>query len=163
MRSGESGVGVRLRLAVCGAALLIAVSGCTDKSSDSAPPSGAGASEVAAASAPPWNEPAKYSFVLDRQCNRGPSAGRYQVAVQDGEVVKADRIDGRTAEGEEEIEVPSLSGLLDLAQTAADDGGEVTTKFDPADGHPVAVSFNVSDEGADAASCFLISDYRPGA
>ena len=153
---------MRLRLAVCGAALLIAVGGCTDKSSDSAPPGGAAASEVAVASAPPWVEPAAYSFVLDRQCNRGPSVGRYRVAVENGEVVKADRIDGRTAAGEEEIEVPSLSALLDLAQTAADDGGEVTTKFDPADGHPVAVSFNVSDEGTDSASCFLISEYHPG-
>jgi hypothetical protein len=99
--------------------------------------------------------------VLERRCNRGPSIGRYRVTVVDGEVVKADRMDGRAASGGEEIEVPSLRGLLDLAQTAADDGGEVTTKFDAADGHPVEVSFNVSDEGADGASCFIISDYKP--
>jgi hypothetical protein len=152
---------VRLRLVVCGAALLALVSGCTSGSSQPGPAPAAGASEVAAGSAPPWHEPAKYGFVLERQCNRGPSMGRYQVEVENGEVVKADRIDGRTAAGEEEIDVPSLSGLLDLAQTAADDGGEVTTKFDAADGHPTAVSFNVSDDATDGASCFLISDYRP--
>jgi hypothetical protein len=121
----------------------------------------ASASEAVAASAPPWTEPAKYRFVLERQCNRGPSMGRYRVTVENGKVVQADRIDGRTAAGEEEIDVPSLGELLDLARTAADDGGEVTTKFDAADGHPIVVSFNVSDQGVDGASCFLVSEYRP--
>jgi Family of unknown function (DUF6174) len=160
---GEGEVIVRLRLVVGGLVLLGLVSGCTAKSATPAPSAAASASEVAAASAPPWTEPAKYGFVLDRQCNRGPSMGRYRVAVENGQVVKADRIDGRTAEGEEEIEVPSLAQLLDLAQTAADDGGEVTTKFDAADGHPVAVSFNVSDQDADGAACFTVSDYQPAA
>jgi hypothetical protein len=150
---------VRLRLAVCGAAMLALVSACTSTPSASTPT--AAASEVVAASAPPWTEPAKYGFVLERQCNGGPSLGRYQVAVENGQVVQADRIDGRTAAGEEEIDVPSLGELLDLAQTAADDGGEVTTKFDATDGHPIAVSFNVSDEGADGASCFTITGYKP--
>lgn len=150
---------MRLRLALCGAALLAVGSACTSTSPSPSP--SASASEVAAASAPPWTEPANYRFVLERQCNRGPSIGRYRVTVENGAVVKADRIDGRTASGEEEIDVPSLSGLLELAQTAADDGGEVTTKFDATDGHPIAVSFNVSDEGADGASCFVITEYQP--
>ena len=148
---------MRFRLAVCAAALLAVVGACT--STPAAP--GPAASAVAAASAPPWTEPAKYGFVLERQCDDGPSMGRYQVSVANGAVVKADRIDGHTASGEEEIDVPSLRELLDLAQTAADDGGEVITTFDAADGHPVTVSFSVSDENADAASCFKVSDYRP--
>jgi hypothetical protein len=152
---------VRLRVAVCGVALLALMSACTSTPPASTPT--AAASEVAAASAPPWTEPAKYGFVLERQCNRGPSVGRYRVAVENGQVVKADRIDGRTATGEEEIDVPSLGELLDLAQTAADDGGEVTTKFDPTDGHPIAVSFNMSAEGVDGASCFTITEYQPAA
>ena len=150
---------MRLRLAVCGAAMLALLSACTSTSPAPAPT--AAASEVVAASAPPWTEPAKYGFVLERQCNRGPSMGRYQVTVENGQVVRADRIDGRTAAGEEEIDVPTLAELLNLAQTAADDGGEVSTKYDATDGHPLAVSFNVSDQGADGSSCFTITEYKP--
>jgi len=151
---------VRFRLAVCAAVLLALVSACTSTPATPEPAASA-ASVVAAASAPPWTEPAKYDFVLERQCDGGPSMGRYQVSVANGAVVKADRIDGHTASGEEEIDVPSLRELLDLAQTAADDGGEVITTFDAADGHPVTVSFSVSDDDADAASCFKVSDYKP--
>ena len=150
---------MRLKLALCGVALVLSISACTSSHADSHSGASATAGASGAASPPAWTEPAKYGFVLERQCNRGPSMGRYRVAVENGKVVTAERIDGKTAVGEEEIEVPSLSGLLDLAQTAADDGGEVTTSRDPVDGHPTAVSFNVSDEGTDGASCFLVSDY----
>jgi uncharacterized protein DUF6174 len=149
---------VRFKLALCGVALVLSVGACTS-SPDESRAAASTAPGASGASPPAWTEPAKYGFVLERQCNRGPSMGRYRVAVENGKVVTADRIDGKTAAGEEEIEVPSLSGLLDLAQTAADDGGEVSTTRDPADGHPTAVSFNVSDEGVDGASCFLISEY----
>jgi len=57
----------------------------------------------------------------------------------------------------QKIEHPTLRGLLDLVQTAADDGGEVTESFDAADGHPVKVSFDVSGDGE--AECFAVSDY----
>jgi hypothetical protein len=178
---------VRLRLALCGAGLLAVLSACTStpaatppassaappvssatpaalppgSATPAVPPASSAASEVPAVSAPPWTEPARYGFVLDRRCDGGPSMGRYRVSVKNGKVVRADRIDGRTAAGEEEIDVPSLAELLTLAQTAADDGGEVTTKFDATDGHPIAVSFNVSGEGTDGASCFTITEYRP--
>ena len=146
---------MRFKLALYGVALMVSVSACTSSPADS-PSAAPGASTVA--SPPAWTEPAKYGFVLERRCDRGPSLGRYRVAVENGEVVTADRIDGETAAGEEEIEVQTLSGLLALAEAAAEDGGEVSTSRDPADGHPTAVSFNVSDEG-DGAACFVISDY----
>ncbi|GAA3336613.1 hypothetical protein GCM10020358_09880 [Amorphoplanes nipponensis] len=41
----------------------------------------------------------------------------------------------------------------------------MTVKADPADGHPVEVSFDVSDgsepAGGEAATCFVISEYAP--
>jgi hypothetical protein len=42
----------------------------------------------------------------------------------------------------------------------------MTVKADPVDGHPVAVTFDVSDgsepeAGGEGATCFLISDYAP--
>ena len=121
---------------------------------------------AAPASAPAWTEPADYTFVADRQCQGGPSLGKYRVTVAGGEVTNVERIDGKTASGEEEIEVPTLAGILELAQTAADDGGATTVKADPADGHPVAVTFDVSDgsepeAGGEGATCFTISEYAP--
>jgi hypothetical protein len=157
---------VRVGLALCGVALVMAVSGCTSSpaASQAAGASGGASAGIApGGSAPAWTEPAKYGFVLDRQCGSGPSLGRYRVAVAGGQVVTADRIDGKTAAGEEEIDVPTLGEMLDLAQTAADDGGEVSTTVDPADGHPITVSIDVSGGGAGGHTCFTISDYAPAA
>ena len=148
---------MRYARALCGIALVAALTGCTDDEPAAAPPT-----FVAPASAPAWSEPADYTFVADRQCEGGPSLGRYRVTVAGGEVARAERIDGKTASGEEEIEVPTLGGILDLAQTAADDGGSMTVQADPADGHPVRISFDVSEPGeGGGATCFLISDYAP--
>jgi hypothetical protein len=152
---------VRYARALCGIALVAALAGCTDDEPAAAPPT-----SVAPASVPAWTEPADYAFVADRQCEGGPSLGKYRVTVTAGEVAGVERIDGKTASGEEEIEVPSLGGLLELAQTAADDGGAMTVKADPADGHPVAVTFDVSDgtdpaAGGEGPTCFVISDYAP--
>ena len=147
---------MRYARALCGFALVAALAGCTDGEPAAAPPT-----FVAPASAPAWSEPADYAFVVERQCEGGPALGRYRVTVAAREVTAVERIDGKTASGEEEIEVPSLGGLLELAQTAADDGGAMTVKADPADGHPVAVSFDLSEGGEQAANCFVITEYAP--
>ena len=150
---------MRYARALCGIAFLAALAGCSDDEPAAAPPSFVA---PASASPPAWSEPAEYTFVADRQCEGGPSLGRYRVTVTAREVTGVERVDGRTASGEEEIEVPTLGGLVELAQTAADDGGSMSVQADPADGHPVAVSFDVSD-GSDAEppTCFVISDYAP--
>ena len=82
-------------------------------------------------SPPAWTEPASYHFVVDRTCGDQPSLGRYRVTVANGEVTGTARIDGKTASGEEEIEVLSLGDLLDLAKTANEDGAEATISLDP--------------------------------
>jgi hypothetical protein len=71
-------------------------------------------------------------------------------------VTATERVDGKTAEGEEEIEVPTLGGMLEEAQTAIDDGAEATTKFDGADGHPIEVTINRDEQPV----CFVVTDYR---
>jgi uncharacterized protein DUF6174 len=156
-----SEVSVRFARAMCGIALLTAVAGCTDDQPDAAAPP----SFVAPASAPAWTEPPDYTFVADRQCEGGPALGKYRVTVTGREVASVERVDGETT-GEEKVEVPTLAQLLELAQTAADDGGTTTVQRDPADGRPVAVSIDVSDgsepeAGGEGATCFTISDYQP--
>ncbi|WP_067506367.1 DUF6174 domain-containing protein [Actinoplanes sp. TFC3] len=140
-----------------GAALLL-VAGCTS----SAEPERAPRASQPAASPPAWTEPANYTYVVERRCEGKESLGVYRVTVAGGEVASIERTDGRTAAGEEEIEVPTLGGLMELAQTAADDGGQMTTSADPADGHPVRIAFDVSeDQSNEDNTCFVIADYAP--
>jgi hypothetical protein len=145
-------------LTVAGFMVLAAMSGCTSSADKPAPAT----SVTTAGSPPPWTEPADYGFVVERKCDTGPSLGRYRVAVQDHAVSGVSRIDGKTAAGEEEIEVPTLAGLLELAQTAIDDGADATTTFDTADGHPIQVSINRAEEATGGADCFIVSEYTPG-
>jgi uncharacterized protein DUF6174 len=137
------------------AALAVLLAGCTSS------PEPTPAATTAPASAPAWSEPANYTFVADRRCADGESLGRYRVLVTGGTVSSAERIDGRTAEGEEEIQVPTLGELLELANTAVEDGADATTVLDPADGHPVEVSINRAEEATGGADCFRISEYAP--
>ena len=145
-----------MRQPLIAAALAVLLAGCS--SSDEPAPAPASA---APASAPAWTEPANYTFVADRTCAGGESLGRYRVTVTGGTVTASERIDGKTAEGEEEIQVPTLGELLDLASTAVEDGADATTAFDPADGHPVEVSINRAEEATGGADCFRISEYAP--
>jgi hypothetical protein len=145
-----------MRPLLVAAAVVTLLAGCT-----STPDPGPTPPASAPASAPAWTEPANYTFVADRRCGDGPSLGRYRVLVTGGTVSSAERIDGRTAAGEEEIQVPTLGELLELASTAVEDGADATTAFDPADGHPVEVSINRAEEATGGADCFRISEYAP--
>ena len=161
MRAGRPGLGgphVRVGLAALFLSAIVLVGGCT---ADKPAPVGTFAPGTStAASPPPWTEPASYGYVLERRCAGGPSKGIYRVKVRGGQVASADRIDGKTAEGEEEIEVPSLGELLDMATTAEGDGAAVTTVSDLRDGHPTSVIIDVEgDGGRGNSSCFLVSDY----
>ena len=65
-------------------------------------------------------------------------------------------------DGQEEIEVPTLAELADMARTATEDGAAVTSAFDAKDGHPVKVSINVAEDGAaNATECWAVGDYAP--
>jgi hypothetical protein len=171
---------MRLRSALGAIALVAVVGGCTSHPAD-APTWGSASSAspaTAAGSAPPYDEPASYDFVLTRGCDDAAPLGRYRVTVRDRAVAKSVRIDTEVVQpsasaavdlgpaagdGAEEIEVPTLGELADLAQTATDDGAEVTRTFDAKDGHPVKVTINVSDDSAASATeCFAVADYAPG-
>ena len=161
------------RVALCGIALVAVAGGCEDSGTPSA--SGSFVAPGTASSAPAWTEPASYRFLLTRGCDAAKPLGRYQVTVAAGVVASSQRLDRAAAEpsssaavdlgpatgdDSEEIEVPTLRGLLAIVQTAADDGAKVTESFDATDGHPVKVSFNVSDDNSpNGEECFAVSDY----
>ena len=162
---------MRLGWALGGIALVMVAGGCTSGDAPEKTPA-----SQAPASAPVWSEPASYSYVLTRGCDDAKPLGRYRVRVADGAVASTDRLDASakptagaeedlgpaTGETGEEIEAFTLQGLLDMAQTAKEDGGEVTTVSDGTDGHPVKVVVNVSDQGPSGAECWNVSDYKAG-
>jgi len=164
---------LRLYVALAGIALVAAVGGCTSDEGKSPTWNGASSAPAAVASdAPPFTEPAAYSYVLTRGCDDAKPIGKYKATVQNGAVTTSERVGGDvqpsastdvdlgpiTGQNGEEIEVPTLSELRDMAQTASDDGGQVTTTFDGKDGHPVKVVIDVSE----GPECFIVSDYAPG-
>ena len=162
---------MRLGLALSGGVAVVAlVGGCTAHADSptfhDAPPSSAG-------SAPPFTEPASYSYTLTHGCDAAAPLGKYRVTVRSGAVASSQRIGGSAApsaaassdadlgpangQNGEEIDVPTLAGLREMAQTASDDGGQVTTTYDGATGHPVRVVINVGS-GDD---CWAVADYAP--
>ena len=161
---------MRLGLALSGVALVALAGGCTahaDKPTfHDAPPS-------SAASAPPFTEPASYTFTLTHGCDAAAPLGKYKVTVRSGAVASSQRIGGSAApsaaassdadlgpvngQNGEEIDVPTLAGLSEMARTAIGDGGQVTTTYDGKDGHPVSVVINVGS-GDD---CWAVADYAP--
>ncbi|SDT61701.1 hypothetical protein [Actinoplanes derwentensis] len=163
---------MRFERALCALVLVGLAGGCTSDPADPAP--AASGREESAAAPPAWTEPAAYTFTLVRGCDEAAPVGRYQATVKDGVVTGATRSGGPAAsaapsaevdlgpvtgdEGEE-IDVPALGQLLEMATTAQEDGAEVTTEFDQADGHPVKVSINVTDTPA-GAECWTVADYK---
>jgi hypothetical protein len=166
-------VAVRVGLVLGGVALLAAVGGCTSKSGSPTFHSASSApAPVSAQSAPPFTEPASYTYTLVRGCNDSSPLGRYKVSVQSGAVAKSERLGVAaqpssveagadvdlgpvTGQDGEETEVPTLAELRGMAETAAEDGGQVTTTYDATDGHPLKVSIDVGD----GPECFTVADY----
>ncbi|WP_306210987.1 DUF6174 domain-containing protein [Actinoplanes sp. RD1] len=152
--------------AIAGGAVLLALAaGCTSKDAEPEPqpgPSAAALPSTAAGSPPAWREPADYAYTVERRCDGKPSLGTYEVTVAGGEVADVRRTGGQATTGEEEIDPPTLGGLLELARTAADDGGQMAVSSDASDGHPVLISFDVSESGTnDDNTCFRILAYTP--
>ncbi|MGK5684412.1 hypothetical protein [Actinoplanes sp. URMC 104] len=163
---------MRLRWAWGGLALMALVGGCTS-SPDPEPAAPAAPASAAPASPPAWTEPAAYSYVLTRGCDAAAPVGRYEVQVKSGAVAASNRLDATAVQPSggaeedlgpatggtgEEIEAFTLRELLEMAQTAAEDGGEVTKAFDTTDGHPVKVTVDVGS----GPECWSVSDYAAG-
>jgi hypothetical protein len=168
---------VRLGLALSGVAVVGLIAGCTSHAESPTFHGGEPSAPVAAASAPSFSEPVSYTFTLTHGCDAAAPLGKYKVTVRSGAVTSTQRVGGSAApsaaassdadlgpangQNGEEIDVPTLGELRQMAQTATDDGGQVTTTYDGADGHPVKVIINVADQGASGDDCWAVADYRP--
>jgi hypothetical protein len=156
------------------ATLIVLVSGCTSPATTGASKT-PGASQPSPSSAPSppanwwdlpeqtgtpaavdWREPARYRYDLESSCNRGPSFGRFGVEVANGKVTRVKRAEpDRTADAE----IPTLGELLHRFRSTKKAGGEAVLVQDPVDGHPVIVTFAMSQMGVDVAMCYRISNY----
>jgi hypothetical protein len=107
--------------------------------------------------APAWSEPVHYRFVLESACSMGPSGGTFAVEVTNGHVTHLERRDPPgPADG---AHVRTLGELLTDLRKAKKAGQESVIVQDRTDGHPVIVTFNMSQMPVDAAACFRVSDY----
>ncbi|WP_433829601.1 hypothetical protein ACQP2E_08610 [Actinoplanes sp. CA-015351] len=166
---------MRLERALCALVLLSLVGGCTsdEKKPEFTDPAQS-ASAAPAGAAPAWTEPTAYTYKLIRGCDANAPLGTYQATVTGGVISAAERVDAPvaspapsaevdlgpvTGEEGEEIEVPTLAELVEMAQTASEDGAEVATEFSLDDGHPTKVTINVTDTAA-GAECWIVDDYK---
>jgi hypothetical protein len=104
-----------------------------------------------------WQEPARYSFVVDSRCGERGLIGRFRVTVDQGRVTRTENLD--EPGGASTVTSPSLRELLAEvwgAQQAHVDVAVVTT--DPADGHPTRITIDDHDS-IDEEACYVITDY----
>jgi hypothetical protein len=119
----------------------------------------AGAERTATAT---WQEPARYSYVLDSTCGERALIGRFRVTVEQGKVTKAEGLDesAQRAVANGTGQVPTLRQLLDELARAREAGAhvaELTT--DPADGHPTKIMIDPAANSIDDESCYAISEF----
>jgi hypothetical protein len=123
------------------------------------------ASQPSASTAAQWQEPTAYSFTVESRCGEGNLLGRFDVQVEDGDVVSVEPLD-ETASAAiayvEPEEVPTLAEMLDrVAEARLEGASEVSLSTDPADGHPVSVAIDWQAIAIDDEECYAISEYIP--
>lgn len=150
-----------MRASVVGGAcaLLAVLAGCGNVTAQTA-----GSPTPAPTSASPWQEPARYSYVLDSRCGERALIGRFQVAVANGRVTRATGLDepGRNAVAHPSRDlVPTIGQLLSELDRARQSGAHVATvDRDSADGHPVRITIDQNKDAIDDEACYTISGYR---
>lgn len=102
--------------------------------------------------------PSSYSFVLTASCGERDLHGTYAVAVRSGEVVRARRLDRQARPPVRLDLVPTLPGLVALAEDA---GGEAEIGLDvDDDGLPVALRIDHVPGAIDDEECYDVRDVR---
>jgi len=114
---------------------------------------------------PGWQEPARYSFVLDSRCGEQQLIGKFQVSVVDGTVTATRGLDetaSNALRGAQPDLVPTLGQLVEQVNEARRSGAEVADiDVDLDDAHPVRITIDPHKNTNDDESCFTISDYTP--
>jgi hypothetical protein len=133
-------------------AATVALGGCAEPDIGTSPQTTSG-----------WQEPARYSYVLESRCGEQQLIGKFQVSVVDGAVTDAKGLDEAATNalrGTQPDLVPTLDRLLEQVNEARRSGAEIAdVDVDPGDGHPVRITIDPRKNTIDDESCFTISDY----
>jgi hypothetical protein len=155
-----------LRPLVVALALAVALTGCAGQESAGVAATGSAAPTPTPSRVPPgWQEPASYSYTLESRCGEQQLIGKFRVTVAGGAVTGAEGLDEQglaALRGTKPDFIPTLRQLIDQVDKARSSGAAVAeVESDPAGGHPVRITIDMSKNSIDDESCFTITDYRP--
>lgn len=130
------------------------------RASEARAPSSAASSEKI----PAWQAPDHYGFDLVSSCGERSLLGDFRITVEDGAISHLEALDEQAQRIVDDPElretVPTLSGLLDEARAAQDQGADVVeVTVDPADGHPTAINIDWQLNATDDEACYAVSNY----
>ncbi|MFF3741252.1 DUF6174 domain-containing protein [Streptomyces sp. NPDC002566] len=108
-----------------------------------------------------WEEPAAYSYTLTSTTQ--VLAGTFRVSVRDGAVTSAEGLDADSRRRTRELtgRVPTIGALLEMLRTARSEGADTAEARYAADGHPVRITLDWSENAIDDEALYVISSYRP--
>lgn len=167
-------VWIAAALAGCGSSAEITASGDetaeTSKpvrpTDEASPASGAGAPSNAATEShiAAWEAPDYYRFDLASSCGERSLLGAFRLTVEDGVISRLEPLDDQAQrivqDPELREDVPTLTGLLDQARIAQDQGADVVEVIaDPPDGRPTAINIDWNLNATDDEACYAVSNY----
>jgi hypothetical protein len=112
-----------------------------------------------------WNEPARYTYVLDSQCGERLLIGKFKVTVADGAVTDVEGLDESAKRATEspaiKAETPTLNQIVKrVADAEAKGAHKARVEFDKTDGHPTYAEIDRLKNAIDDEECYTVSDYQ---
>ncbi|MFJ4537160.1 DUF6174 domain-containing protein [Streptomyces tibetensis] len=110
-----------------------------------------------------WQEPASYTYTLRSSEGERSLLGTFRISVREGAVVKAVGLDDSARRAVESAPgtVPTLGELLaELEQARRDDADTAEARY-AADGHPVRIVLDWSENAVDDEARYDITAYDP--
>ncbi|MEU0674733.1 DUF6174 domain-containing protein [Streptomyces sp. NPDC006172] len=108
-----------------------------------------------------WEEPVAYSYTLTSTTQ--VLAGTFRVGVREGAVTSVEGLDGDSRRQAREVtgRVPTIGALLEMLRKARGEGADTAEAQYAADGHPVRITLDWSQNAVDDEALYVISSYRP--
>ncbi len=111
-----------------------------------------------------WDVPESYTFTLDSSCGERALIGRFKITVADGAVEAVEGLDesGRSMlDHGFDDEIPTLTELLEEAETARSEGADAVEVDRVSDGHPTRIDIDWDTNAVDDEACYRITEYSP--
>ena len=121
----------------------------------------AGADGSEASSIRSWQAPDAYRFTVESSCGERSFIGKFRVLVENGSIAEVEGLDeaGRALIGHGVEKVPTLSELLDEADSAEEEGADVVEVEATDDGRPTDIKIDWETDATDDEACYAITGY----